>query len=99
MDYVKVVETAPEVMQTVKSQKRSADGEVSVEIQVVRDLVAGLSPRVERLWRRGTNGLNDADADLQNQAAKTKMLEVVHGFAGGMAARGQVRLSRARIVA
>lgn len=88
-----MVETAPEVLKNVKSQKRTADGDLPNEIQVVRDLLANLATRVERLWRRGTSGLCDADVDLQNQAAKTKMLEVIHRYAGGLAAQGKVGFS------
>lgn len=87
VDYIKVVETAPEVLKNVK---RTTDGDLTAEIRAIRDLVADVSTRVERLWRRGTNVLEDADVALQNQAAKTKMLQVIHGFASGMAAQGQV---------
>jgi hypothetical protein len=92
VDYIKVVEAAPEVLKNLKSQKRTADGDLPEEIQFVRDLLASLAVRVGRLWRRGTGGLCDGDVDLQNQAAKTKMVEVIHRFAGGMAVHGKVRI-------
>jgi hypothetical protein len=92
VDYIWVVETAPEVLKNIKSQKRTAEGDLPEDIQFVRDLLASLAVRVGRLWRRGTGGLCDGDVDLQNQAAKTKMVEVIHRFAGLMAVHGKVRI-------
>jgi hypothetical protein len=43
VDYVKVVEIAPEVLKNVKSQKRTADGDLPEDIQFVRDLLASPS--------------------------------------------------------
>lgn len=82
---------APGILKSVKSLKRTSNGDLPTGVQSLQDLLASLANRVERLWRHGSNGLCDADVDLQNQAAKGKMLEVIYRYAGDLAAHGKVR--------
>lgn len=81
----------PEIIKNVKALKRSSDGDLPEDVQSLQDLLASLAPRVERLWRHGSNGLYDADVDLQNQAAKMKMLEGIYRYAGELASHSKVR--------
>lgn len=84
---------APGLLKRVKALKRTFNGDLPEDVQSLQSLLASLATRVERLWRHGLNGLWDADVDLQNQAAKMKMLEVIYRYAGDLATHSKVRAS------
>lgn len=86
------MEMAPEIMKSVKTLKRTSDGDLPEDVQSLQDLLGSLATRVERLWRHGSNGMYDADVDLQNQAAKMKMLEGIYRYAGELATHSKVRI-------
>ncbi|KAI5450447.1 hypothetical protein NCC49_003070 [Naganishia albida] len=90
-DYAKAMAVGPEIIKNVKALKRSSDGDLPEDVQSLQDLLASLAPRVERLWRHGSNGLYDADVDLQNQAAKMKMLEGIYRYAGELASHSKMK--------
>jgi hypothetical protein len=81
---------APGILKSVRALKRTSNGDLPEDVQSLQDLLASLATRVERLWQHGSNGLWDADVDLQNQAAKMKMLEVIYRYAGDLAVHSKV---------
>ncbi|KAJ9092013.1 hypothetical protein QFC21_006993 [Naganishia friedmannii] len=86
LDYADIVETVPVLLQSRSSGRAVvADAGTGEALARVEALLPSVASRIEGLWKQGITGLSHADVALQNRAAKTQMLEIIHQYAGDLA--------------